>query len=216
MTANKTKVHTQYRLKSGTLVPGTTTVLSLLAKPALIAWAYNCGVKGIDYRKVRDNSADIGTLAHALILAEFTGQTPDTSEYSPADLAKAQNSLKSFHSWLAVNPLKPVLVETPLVSETFGFGGTPDVYAIRQTDNAHILIDFKTGKAIYAEASIQCASYGYLIYENTGKWPDRTIILRINTGANDDFEIKTVEQTDKRLELFKHLLRVYTLQKELT
>lgn len=212
---NKTKIHTQYKLQGGQLVPGVTTIIGILAKPALIAWAYNCGVKGIDYRKVRDNSADIGSLAHYLLLCRFSGETPDTSDYSPADLAKAHNSLKSFQAWNENNPMKPLMVETPMVSEKFGFGGTPDLYGIRTTDNAQILVDFKTGKAIYDEAKIQCSAYGYLIYEQTGKWPDKTLILRINTGNNEDFEVRTVERIDAHWELFRHLLRVYELQRDL-
>jgi hypothetical protein len=211
----KTRVHTQYKDKNGVLLPGVTTIIGILAKPALIAWAYNCGLKGIDYRKVRDESADTGSLAHYLLLCKFQGVTPDVTDYTPAQLDKANNSLKSFFAWSETNEIKPIFVEKPLISETYGFGGTLDLYGLRTKDNANILVDFKTGKALYAEYNIQCAAYGQLIYEATGKWPDKTLILRINTGANDDFEVKTVERIDKYFDLFRHLLRVYELQRDL-
>lgn len=211
----KTKAHIQYRLKSGTLVPGTTTVLSLLAKPALVEWAYRCGREGIDIHKVRDNSADIGTLVHAMILGCYTGEVPDLSEYSLSDIAKANNSLQSFHAWANINAIKPLYAEQPLISETFGFGGTPDLCGTRQSDNALILCDFKSGKGIYDEYSIQLGAYGQLVYENMGKWPDKALILRVNTGDNDDFEVRTVSHMDRCWDLFRHLLMVYKLSKEL-
>ena len=53
-----TKAHVRYRTKSGIMVPGTTTVLNLLAKPALVYWAWNLGMQGEDYRKVRDKAME--------------------------------------------------------------------------------------------------------------------------------------------------------------
>ncbi len=207
------KAHTQYKLKSGTLVPGVTTVLSILGKPAIIEWAYQCGLKGVDYHKVRDTAGDIGTLAHYLILCHLKGETPDTSEYSLADLVKAQNCLQSYHAWIKHNPVKPLMIETPLLSEKYGYGGTLDLYA--QLDSQSILIDFKTSKAIYPEYLYQVAAYGQLLAENLGKLPDKVLILRINKESNSDFEIKTIDRMDKYFEVFRHCLRIYTLQKEL-
>lgn len=66
-----TKAHTRYRTKSGMIVPGVTTVLSLLAKPALIYWAWNLGMQGEDYRKIKEKAADIGTVTHYLVEVRF-------------------------------------------------------------------------------------------------------------------------------------------------
>ena len=58
------KAHQRYKTKDGVIVPGVTTILSILAKPALIYWSWNLGMQGIDYRKVSDKAKDIGTLTH--------------------------------------------------------------------------------------------------------------------------------------------------------
>ena len=62
-----TKAHQQYRLKDGTIVPGVTTPLGILAKPGLVPWAWNLGREGLDYRKVSEKGMDIGSLAHMMI-----------------------------------------------------------------------------------------------------------------------------------------------------
>ena len=47
-TSNSVKAHTQYYLKYGDRAIGVTTVLNtVLAKPSLIAWAWNCGMNGL-------------------------------------------------------------------------------------------------------------------------------------------------------------------------
>ena len=64
---SKFDIHTVYKTQDGEKVPSVTTVLNVLAKPALIYWAWDLGIKGIDYRKYRDDKADIGTLVHKQI-----------------------------------------------------------------------------------------------------------------------------------------------------
>lgn len=53
----KVKAHQRYKTTDGTPVPGVTTVLNLQAKPALLNWAWGCGMKGEDYRQVKDTAA---------------------------------------------------------------------------------------------------------------------------------------------------------------
>ncbi len=78
--ANKTKIHTVYKTKDGQRVPSVTTILGILNKPALLDWAWRCGCDGINYKAIRDNAADIGTLAHYMIMTYLRGEKPDTSE----------------------------------------------------------------------------------------------------------------------------------------
>ena len=89
-TETKKKIHTVYKLADGSRVPSVTTALGILNKPKLLNWAWKCGVDGLDYRAVRDNAADIGTLAHYFILCHLKHETPDTSEYSQSDIDKAE------------------------------------------------------------------------------------------------------------------------------
>jgi hypothetical protein len=69
--ANKNAVHQRYYTKDGELVAGSTTILSVMAKPNLIRWAWNCGIKGEDYTKVRDSAGSVGTITHLMITEEL-------------------------------------------------------------------------------------------------------------------------------------------------
>ena len=207
----KVKVHTVYKNKNGIKVPGVTTVLNLLAKPALIHWSWQCGVDGIDYRKKRDSAGDIGTLAHYLIECDIKGIKPDLSEYSPANLEKAENAYLSWLEWKKnFGKIKTIASEKQLVCNDFG--GTLD-WIIEQ-DN-YILIDFKTSKAIYFEMPCQLAAYKYLWNINN---PDKKIktcyILRI--GKEDgEFEQRKYTNLDKEEAFFLNLVKVYRLKKEI-
>ena len=64
----KLRSHQKYLLKDGTQVPGASTIAKLGDDgSSLIHWAWDLGNRGIDYRKARDQAADIGTIAHFLI-----------------------------------------------------------------------------------------------------------------------------------------------------
>lgn len=63
-----------YRLKDGTRVPSVTTIISRFKESGgLVHWAWQLGIDGKDYRKVRDEAADAGTLAHALLECDHKG-----------------------------------------------------------------------------------------------------------------------------------------------
>jgi len=96
MLISKTKAHQVYKTSDGRIVPGVTTVLQVLAKPALIYWAWDLGMQNIDYRKYRDKMADIGTIAHLMVLEYFKGEKYDYSEFAKSDIDKAENCLISF------------------------------------------------------------------------------------------------------------------------
>lgn len=121
--ATKTKAHQIYKLADGTRVPGVTTILQILNKPALVKWANNLGLQGIDSTKYRDKMGDIGTLAHAMIVACLRGETFDDSEYSKDDIDKAENCLISFYNWLDENELEPLLLEHRLCLKTTNLVG---------------------------------------------------------------------------------------------
>lgn len=206
----KTQAHIQYKLKDGTIVPGVTTVLKILNKPDLIDWAWRCGREGIDYREVRDNASDIGTLAHYLITCHLKGEVPDTSEYSSEQMEKAKNCLAKYVRWEKKHALTPVMMETPLVSEEFRYGGTLDLLA--ELDGEFALIDFKTGRSFYPDMLYQLAAYWKLLEEQG--WPVSSArILRIGTDEDEDFEESVSTSLDNEWQIFTHCLEIYRLQK---
>jgi len=209
---SKTKIHTVYKLGSGERVPSVTTILGILNKPALLDWAWKCGCDGLDYKAVRDQAGDIGTLVHYLIMCHLTKTEPDTSEYSAQDIEKAENCLIKYWDWEKGHETEPVLVETPLVSDVYQFGGTIDFFGV--IDGQPTLLDFKTGKAIYPEFFYQLAAYKQLLTEQ-GYLVEVTKILRIGRDENEGFEERTLGKLDKQWELFLNCLNIYQLQKEI-
>lgn len=210
--SGKNKTHTRYRNSKGDIVPGVTTILGVLNKPALVHWAWDLGSKGIDYRKYRDDKADIGTLAHYLIMCDLTGEKPDTSDYSEKQIDQAENSVLSYLEWKKGKVVKPILVETSLVSEEDGYGGTIDLFA--WIDDVRTLVDFKTGKAIYSDMFYQLAAYNALLSKNGHEACDIRL-LRIGRDENEGFDNKKVDDLSLELRIFENCLSTYKLQKEI-
>jgi len=173
-----------YKLKDGTRVVGTTT-LSKIAKDTnwMVPWAAKLAFAGVDPTKYRDEKAAVGTLAHALCLAEFTGEPPDTAEYSPVEISQAENAFLKFCEWKKNHTLEPILVEKPLVSEILKYGGTPDYYGY--VDGVLTLMDLKTG-GFFFDAWVQLAGY-CLLLEELGHPVQQRIILNIGRDETENF-----------------------------
>jgi hypothetical protein len=206
----RTKAHTQYYLNTGDAIPGVTTVLNILAKPALVKWANNLGLQGIDSSKYRDKMADIGTITHLLILQHLTKGELDLTEYSQQDIEAAHGCMKAYYEWEKAHTVLPVLVETPLSSDTYGYGGTPDCLAY--VNGELELLDFKTSKAIWSEYFYQLAAYRQLLIEQDYK-VERARILRFGKDSEGDFEERLITKFDSEFELFLHCLSIYNLLK---
>jgi len=208
----KSRAHTRYELPDGTKVPGVTTVLGVLNKPALVIWANRLGLQGIDSSKYRDEMADIGTLAHQMIVDYFKGEKTNTDDYSKSQIDAAENCLLSFWEWEKGHKIEVILAEKQLISQEYGYGGTIDCFC--KLDGQPTLLDFKTGKAIYNEFFYQLAAYEQLLAE-AGHLIEVTRILRIGRDADEGFEERSVGSLDKQFELFRHCLAIYNLMKEI-
>ncbi len=206
------KDHIVYKLSDGTKAVGTTTAIGVMAKPALIPWSNKLGLQGIKVGEYVDNLADIGTLAHSMIMAYLKKEELDTSEYSQSQIDLAENSFLSYLEWAKGYTITPILIETPLVSEEYRFGGTLDLLA--SINGVNTLIDFKTGKAIYPEHGVQVAAY-YMLALEYGYTISKVLILRIGRDESEGFEVKPVENLEANWEVFTHCLAIYELQKML-
>ena len=206
------KPHTIYKNAAGKRLPGVTTILSVLNKPALVAWANKLGLDGIDSSRYTDESARIGTLAHYLVQCHLTRTEPDLAMYGQWEIDKAENALISFYEWEKSHTIEPIETELPLISERFNFGGTIDCYC---TMGGELwLLDFKTGKAIYTEMLYQLSAYRQLLIEN-GFPVDKAKIIRIGRSEDEGFEEKTITDFAPYFEVFEHCLAIYQLQKRI-
>lgn len=207
----RTRAHTTYKLKDGMVVPGVTTILSILNKPALVRWANKLGLQGIDSTKYVDEKAAIGTLAHQMIADYLRGQETDTSEYSKVQIDQAENAVLAFFEWEKTHHIEPILIEQPLVSEVYHFGGTVD--CVGMVNDSLCLLDFKTSSGIFPEMLIQLAAYKILV-GMAGHDIKQTLILRVGRTPGEGFEERRVNGLDKRWQIFQHCLEIYRLQKE--
>lgn len=206
------KAHTRYVLADGSQVPGVTTVLGVLNKPALVPWANKLGLAGVDVSKYVDALAEVGQIAHYLILSHLRSEKPELSDYAPSQVDKAENSFLSFLEWSKQHELKPLLQETPLVSEILRFGGTPDFFGL--VDGVHEVIDFKSGKAIYDEHICQIAAYEHLVSEKQNVLVDRLRILQIGRDESEGFSERVITEWSTPWLIFKHCLAIYNLKKD--
>ena len=217
MSSKKHNAHIRYKTAEGKRVPGVTTITSELGwnTRTLINWANRMGLKGIDTNKFVDDKSKIGTLAHAMVTDQLQGKKTDTDDYSKNQIADAENSALSFFEWAKTKKIEPILIEQPLVSENYLYGGMPDIYA--RVYGALELIDLKTGSGIYPEMVIQVAGgYKFLLIENYHK-VDSVRILNIPRTGNEAFVEKKIskQHQDTAWEIFKHCLKIYKLKKEL-
>jgi len=182
--SKKTRAHTRY-MYNGKRVPGVTTIVGVINKPALVQWANKMGLQGIDVRNYVDEKADIGTCAHYMIECDFKGIEPDLSLYSEFVIEQAINSYRKYLEWRKDQMIKPILIEDPLVCADYG--GTIDAYL--ELNGRRVLVDIKTCKCIYGEHKIQVGG-GYVNLLMVNEYPvDDVIILRVGRDSGEGFEV---------------------------
>ena len=206
------KAHTVYKTSDGKRVPGATTITGLLNKPYLITWANNLGLEGINSATYTDEAAKVGTLAHEMIQCNLQNMEPDLDQFSKIQIDLAENAVLSFFEWKKQHTIEPILCEEKFVSDRMLFGGTCDCYC--KLDGIPTLLEFKTGKAIYEEYFVQVSAYKELLIEN-GYPVEQVMILRVGRDETEGFEHRSITDTRKYFEIFKRLLDVYYLKKEL-
>lgn len=196
--------HTVYKNAAGKRVPGVTTVLGMLNKPALLRWAWQQGKDGMELDAVRQSAADVGTIAHALCEAHLRGLQLDESNIAPDKLGKARCGFTRFLEFWTQQQLSVVHTELAMVSERLQVGGTLDVLGRAESDRLY-LIDLKTSKAIYEEMLMQAAVYAAMYEETHGQAVDDVYIVRIGKEDADDLEIRNVNNRPARVEAFAAL-----------
>jgi len=204
------KVHTVYKVNNER-VPSVTTIIGQLDKPALLNWAWNCGLRGEDYKKVRDKAASIGTIAHYLCECYLKKETPKLDSYSKEDIEKAETAYLAFLDFVKKNSLEIVFSEKSLIHNNFKYGGTVDIYA--KLNGKLALLDLKTSSGVYPEMRLQLAAYKEMLEFNEHK-VEETHLLRIDKETGE-FTHYFFNDLKKELELFLMLRKVYDLKKDI-
>ena len=217
-----------YKLANGEAAPGVTTIIGRFKESGgLLQWAFQQGKSGAaTLYAARDEAADIGTIAHGLVEAHINDPRivmPEIAALAALHRVTEGMAEKALSAYLAYlqweSNFKVVIVEQemPLVSEIYGFGGTPD--AVGFVGDAFCILDWKTSNAIYRDYLLQMAAYKALWEENRPGQPTKARItgfhlLRFGKEA-PDFEHRYFGELDKAWQMFLHLLEAYKLDKEL-
>lgn len=209
----------------GRFVPGVTTILKCINKPALIQWSANmasdhflASVKQgrtdlvavhkeskVAHRKKAQGAADSGTNVHDYAEA-FIKKKP-----LPLLLTdQAKLGVEAFHKWIDSHHVKFLSSERRIFSREHYYAGTCDFVA--EIDGVMGVGDFKTSSGIYPEMRLQTAAYQHALEEEKGiKFPVRWIVrFDKKTG---EFEAKSFYNFFLDFQGFKAALSLHkTLQ----
>lgn len=187
--------------------PSVTTILNVLAKPALVEWAVKCACNYVDnnlkelvagdsfsvsdvfkiiekartaHDVVREEAAEIGTNVHDWLAGywhEVMFNGSSSQTYLPQE-EKASKCVQAAFNWFNEHDLKPVSVEEPQYSLIHKFCGRPDW--IGCIDGQLSVLDYKSTKQIYPELCLQETAYAKMHEEMTGNLPATRWGLRLD------------------------------------
>ena len=171
----------RYKL-DGEWVPGVTTILGVLDKPAIPKWAASQvaeyvadnpdgvetlramgrgpmvqALKGLPWAR-RDAAGTRGNVLHDYAEALLKGEEVEVAEEHVGVMESALAFMEDWH-------IKPLIIEFPCASREHRWAGTGDLIAeYRRPDTGRegvAIFDWKSGKAIYPEFAWQLSAYGH-------------------------------------------------------
>lgn len=212
LATRRARAHTVYQTKDGTRVPGVTTIIRVMDKPALVPWANRLGLQGIEVSKYVDELADVGKLAHYLIEGHLKKTTPELGDYSKNQIDLAENSFLKFLDWQKRAGAEFLASELELVSEQYRFGGQIDIIA--RINGVVQVVDIKTAKAVYDDMFTQVGGYFVLAAEH-GYAPQAARIVRVGRNENEGFEDKPIIALDLHVRRFHVCRDLYNVNNQI-
>ena len=184
----------------------------LAPKMSRMAWVTTLGNrlgKLRAHQRQLAKAGDIGSQVHALIewtlrarLCQEPGPSPST------DSDKAQWAFSCWQKWANSVSLKPLAIEQVVYSETHGYAGTMDLLAL--VNGEVVVLDWKTGKAIYNEAHLQNAAYRHAIREMGHGDPKKGLIVRLpKVDTDPDFEVKEAHEEKEAFSTFLSVIDLW-------
>lgn len=172
-----------YFLRDGTRVPGTTDCTSYIRSPEsidkLLGWAHRQGRDGKDYRRTRDEAADVGLWIHEGIEFDLDGiEWPGQPKANAEELAAVKNGIDGWKQWRAKAGVRLISKEQSLVSEVHRYGGTFDLVA--ECYGEPCIADYKPPKRVYESYVAQLAAYDELWFEKTGQRLAGAYVVRLS------------------------------------
>ena len=212
-------------------VDGTTGILSVINKPALMGWAVKVTVEFIEsilkagvaldevqikallegakraHRQKKTDAADIGTFVHDWIKDHIAGKNPPMP-VNPL----IKNAVDTFLAWEKDQKVEFLESERAIYSKKYGYAGTLDFIA--KIDGKIVLGDFKTSSGIWDEYFLQIAAYQQAYLE---EFPEKEIVggVIVRVGKDGTLETKETADYDKNVLGFNGALVLYRRLQEL-
>ena len=210
---------------NGDPVPGVTTILGNIAKPALIPWAAGMAADHF-LAAIKAGRTDLDAVyaeskgAHTKRMKDSGSSGTNVHAYAEAYLKKlplpelltdqAKRGVEAFHKWLEAHKIKVLASERMVFSKEHYYAGTCDLVA--EIDDQLAVGDFKTGSGIYNEHRFQTAAYQHAMQEEKGMKFDVRWIVRFDKKTGE-FEAKPFYEFDLDFQGFSAALTLHrTLQ----
>lgn len=226
----------------GKPVPGVTTILGVLNKPAIPRWAaksvaeyvannragieelYNLGpdpmtaaLSKVPWQKM-DDAATRGTTLHDHAEAILRGEDVHLDDDDPL-LPVVEHAVQFMDDW----HIEPILIEVPVASREHWYAGTLDLIAKYRNphtgETGTAIFDWKSGKAIYPEACMQLNAYAHAEFyglageENPLPEVDAAFGLHIRPDGTDVHALKFGPEIFQE---FVTIRRTHDIQKRMT
>lgn len=208
---------------NGDFVPGVTTPLNVLDKPALVGWAaglasehWHSAIKSgrTDYDEIRteakkvydlnrDAAADIGTNVHAYAEAFFKKQPLPELRTD-----QAKRGVEAFHDWESKHKIEILGVERLVYSKEHHFAGTCDFIA--KIDGRLVVGDIKTSSGIYNSHRFQVAAYQGALQEEKNMTFEERLIVRFDKKTGK-FQTKSFFNFELDFKGFLSALSIYRI-----
>src|SRR3990167_2143908 len=160
------------------------------------------------HRRELEKASEIGTQVHHLVEWRLRRQLGQEIGPEPRVLDDAQWAFMAWEDWAKSVSLKPKFIEQMVYSRVHGYAGTMDLLA--DVEGVETLIDFKTGKAIYAEAFLQNVAYQVALSEMGHGQVTHGVVVRLPKNQNDpQFEIGPVPPVDQLFPTFLAVKEVW-------
>lgn len=217
---------------------GVTTVLSVIAKPALIQWSSNENTKYVlensdrffdfktkkfdwnelcavldeaktAHRKKKEDAGQKGTDVHSEVENVITDGIKTTAG-KIGEYKGETEQVKLFHEWAKKNDVKFLESEINVYSEKYWIGGICDF--VCEWKGKRYIGDLKTSSGIYPEHFYQIGAYDICLQEMGHQKADGYIV--VNTPKTGGIKIKIVDdkkELKQNQDAFLHALGLYKI-----
>jgi hypothetical protein len=180
---------------------------SPMSRPAYVTTFQGRLSKQKAHRRELEKAGEVGSQVHALIEWNLRQQLGQKVGPEPRVVDDAQWAFMAFQDWANSVRLTPLFIEQTVFSTIHGYAGTMDLLA--EVNGVPTLIDFKTGKAIYAEAYLQNVAYQVALAEMGHTTAQSGLVVRLPKVQTDpQFEVGMVPPV---ADLFPTFLAVKTV-----